>query len=261
MNTLPASYTTNEDTPVKLSGLSVADVDAGAANVTVTLSVASGTLTAANAGSVTVSGSGTGSIVLTGSVANIDAYLGNASNQPSYVPVANANGAVALTMTTSDLGNTGSGGTLTDTDIININITAVNDAPALAFNPTYATFDGNDALSGPVATTEIGNSPGHGVTLAGWVNWDGTGSTGVGQQFFYNGSTSDSGFGVYGAPGVGGLHLQILVGGVTGFDTGITLSPGWHNVAVSHDNSNFTLFVDGTAVATFNSIAAQRHPG
>jgi VCBS repeat-containing protein len=60
INTLPASYTTNEDTALKLAGLSIADVDAGTGNVTVTLSVASGTLAAATAGGVTVTGSGTG---------------------------------------------------------------------------------------------------------------------------------------------------------------------------------------------------------
>src|SRR3546814_5310032 len=102
----PSDLTTNEDTSVKLSGLSVADVDATSGNITVTLSVASGTITAATAGSVTASGSGTGTVTLTGTLANINAYLANATNQPSYVPAANASGAVTLTMTTSDGGNT-----------------------------------------------------------------------------------------------------------------------------------------------------------
>ena len=65
INTLPATFATSEDSPGKLAGLSVAD-DSGGGPITVTLTVGSGTLTAANAGSVTVSGSGTASIVLTG---------------------------------------------------------------------------------------------------------------------------------------------------------------------------------------------------
>src|SRR5690606_10879436 len=85
VNTMSANYTTNEDTSVKLSGLSVSD-DATSGNITVTLAVGSGTITASNAGSVTVAGSGTGSITLTGTLANINAYLANATNQPTYVP-------------------------------------------------------------------------------------------------------------------------------------------------------------------------------
>ncbi|MDI1361146.1 Ig-like domain-containing protein [Methylotenera sp.] len=130
VNTLPATFTTNEDTSVKLVGLSIADVDAGGNNVTVTLSVPTGILTAATAGGVTITGSGTGSLQLTGTVANINAYLATVANQPTYVPVADANGNVTLTMTTNDNGNTGTGGPLSDVDTSTITITAVNDAPA-----------------------------------------------------------------------------------------------------------------------------------
>ena len=48
----------------------------------------------------------------------------------SYAPTANYNGAATLTILTSDLGNTGAGGPLTDTDTVNITVNAVNDAPA-----------------------------------------------------------------------------------------------------------------------------------
>ena len=50
---------------------------------------------------------GTGSIVLTGTVANLNTYLGTVANQPTYVPVANVSGTVSLTMTTSDQGSAG----------------------------------------------------------------------------------------------------------------------------------------------------------
>jgi len=60
-----------------------------------------------------------------------------------YVPVANANGAVTLTMTTSDLGNTGSGGTLTDVDTRTINITAINDAPTATAGAVTGSEDTN----------------------------------------------------------------------------------------------------------------------
>jgi VCBS repeat-containing protein len=130
VNTLPASFTTNEDTVLKLAGLSASDVDAGAGTVTITLSVGSGTLAVAASGGVTVAGSGSASITLTGTLANINTYLGTVASQPVYTPVANATGAVTLTMTTSDGGNTGSGGVKVDTDTSTITITSINDAPS-----------------------------------------------------------------------------------------------------------------------------------
>ncbi|MGJ8619979.1 MAG: beta strand repeat-containing protein, partial [Methylophilaceae bacterium] len=167
VNTLPASYTTNEDTSVKLSGLSVSDLDAGAGNISVTLAVGSGTITSANAGGVTVAGSGTGSITLTGSLANINSYLASATNQPTYVPVANANGTVGLTMTTSDLGNTGSGGALTDVDSININITAVNDAPVNTLPASYTTNEDTSVKLSGLSVSDVDAGAGIiGVTLS-----------------------------------------------------------------------------------------------
>ncbi|WP_222611281.1 MULTISPECIES: Ig-like domain-containing protein [Undibacterium] len=161
VNTLPASYTTNEDTSLKLSGLSIADVDAGSSNVTVTLSVASGTLTAATAGSVTVSGSGSGTITLTGTVANINTYLGTVANQPTFAPVANANGTVVLTMTTNDGGNTGTDPGLTgtatderDIDTININVTPVNDPTTIGGNKTGTGSEDGGAITGTLTATD-----------------------------------------------------------------------------------------------------------
>ena len=126
-----------------LSGLSVSDVDAGAGAIKVTLSVTGGTVTAANAGGVSVAGSGTSSVELTGTLADINAYLAAAVSQPSFVPAANANGSVTLTMTTTDNGNSGSGGAQVDTDASTINITAVNDAPAGTDTSKTIAEDGN----------------------------------------------------------------------------------------------------------------------
>ena len=156
VNTLPPSFTTNEDTSVKLGGLSVSDVDAGLGTINVTLSVASGTLTAATAGGVTITGSGTASIVLSGTLANINTYLATVANQPTYVPVVNANGAVTLTMTTSDLGNSGTGGTLTDTDLSTITITAVNDAP-VGVNDTGSATEKGGVANGSGGSNGTGN--------------------------------------------------------------------------------------------------------
>ena len=81
-----------------------------------------------------VTGSGTANVVLTGTLANINAYLATAANQPTYVPVTDASGTVVLTMTTNDGGNTGidpglSGTASSEADIdsININIIPIAD--------------------------------------------------------------------------------------------------------------------------------------
>ncbi|MCG4451688.1 type I secretion C-terminal target domain-containing protein, partial [Pseudomonas sp. MMS21-TM103] len=128
VNLLPTSYTTNEDTALKLSGLSVSDVDVASGLVSVTLAVASGTISAASGSGVTVSGTGTGSVMLSGTLDDINAYLADQATQPSYLPAANASGDVTLTMTSNDGGNTGAGGVLIDTDISTITINPVADA-------------------------------------------------------------------------------------------------------------------------------------
>jgi hypothetical protein len=132
VNTLPASFTVMEDTTTSLAGMSVADVDVAAASMTFNLAVPAGqgTFTAANAGGVTVAGSTSNSLTLTGTAANLATYLGNAGNRPSYVPVANNTATVTLTITSSDGGATGSGGTRTDVDTRSINFTGVNDGPS-----------------------------------------------------------------------------------------------------------------------------------
>ncbi|UAJ73308.1 Ig-like domain-containing protein [Synechocystis sp. PCC 7339] len=157
VNTLPATFSVNEDTNLTLSGLSISDVDAGTGNVTVTLSVNSGTLSASSGGNVTVTDSGTGSITLTGTVANINTFLGGGS-APVFSPSANFNGAVTLTMVTNDGGNTGSGGPLSDTDTSTITVLDTT-APIISITLDDVTADnvvnaaeagGNVAITGTV---------------------------------------------------------------------------------------------------------------
>jgi len=116
----------DEDTPLSITGLSVSDVDAGSATIQVVLSVERGVLTVQAHDGVTITGSGTGSVTLEGSQAAINEALAQA-NGVVFQDAANHAGATTLTMTTSDLGNTGSGGALTDTDTVTINVAPVND--------------------------------------------------------------------------------------------------------------------------------------
>ena len=133
VNVTPAAQTTLEDTSLTFSigngnAVSVGDVDAESGSLQVNLGVSHGLLTLSGTAGLTVTGNGTAAVQLTGTVANIDAAL----NGLVYAPAANFNGAAAdtLTITTNDLGNTGTGGALSDTDTVTINITPVNDAPS-----------------------------------------------------------------------------------------------------------------------------------
>ena len=78
-NTVPVSITVTEDVASALTGISIADADALGGNMLVTLSVPTGTLAAITGGGVTVGGSGSGTLTLTGTVANINAFIAAAS--------------------------------------------------------------------------------------------------------------------------------------------------------------------------------------
>ncbi len=132
VNTLPSSFTATEDINISLAGMSVADVDSAANNVSFNLAIPAGqgTFTAVNAGGVSVSGNGSNALTLTGTVTNLASYLANAGNRPTYAPTANNTATVTLTITSNDGGATG-GSARTDVDARSISFTAVNDAPSL----------------------------------------------------------------------------------------------------------------------------------
>ncbi|MCC6917556.1 MAG: VCBS repeat-containing protein [Alphaproteobacteria bacterium] len=124
--TAPASISVTEDVASFVTGISFADVDAGSASVTATLSVATGQLSATSGSGVTVSGSGTGTLGLTGSIANINNFI--AGSNLSYLTASNATGSVTLNVSINDGGSTGTGGAQTGTGSTTLNISAVNDA-------------------------------------------------------------------------------------------------------------------------------------
>ena len=159
INTLPASPTTAEDTALALTGLSITDVDSGSADLTVTLAVGNGTLTASTAvsGGVSagqISNNGTATIVLTAPRATINATLADAAGLV-YTPASNFNGAETLTMTSDDGGNTGAGGALTDTDTLAITVTAVNDAPVLTSPASLTTNEDTSVVVSGVSVADV----------------------------------------------------------------------------------------------------------
>jgi Ca2+-binding RTX toxin-like protein len=160
VNTVPGAQTATEDTAKVVTGISIADVDAGSGTVTTTLSVAHGTLTVATVGGgAAVSGSGTDTVTLTGTVAQINATLA-ALNAVTYQGNSNFNGSDTLTVTTNDGGNSGSGGAKSDTDTVSISVSAVNDAPVNTVpGAQTATQDTAKVIAGlAVADVDAGSS-------------------------------------------------------------------------------------------------------
>ena len=122
---IPSDITVTEDTAsnFNLSSMSFADADGD--SLTVTLAAGAGTFAASSGGGVTVGGSGTGTLTLAGTVANINTYLDTTSNI-QYTGASNSSGNDATTVTVN--ANDGTVNPLLGT--INVDITAVNDAPS-----------------------------------------------------------------------------------------------------------------------------------
>ncbi|HSE31786.1 MAG TPA: Calx-beta domain-containing protein, partial [Pyrinomonadaceae bacterium] len=126
VNTVPGPQSTNQNTPLTFSSgngnqISVADVDAGTNAIQVTLTATNGTLTlSGTSGLAFTVGDGTAdaTMTFTGTIANINTAL----NGMTFTPNLGFSGAATVAITTNDLGNTGSGGPLTDTDTVNIQV-------------------------------------------------------------------------------------------------------------------------------------------
>lgn len=136
VNTVPGAQSTREDVKITFSSangnlIAIDDADAGAANLQVTLTAVNGVLSLSGiAGLSFTAGDGTadGTMTFTGSKVDIN----NALAGLDFRPTANFSGSASLTILTDDLGNSGFGGALTDTDAIAITVSAVNDAPTAA---------------------------------------------------------------------------------------------------------------------------------
>ncbi|SMY38821.1 Poly(beta-D-mannuronate) C5 epimerase 7 [Photobacterium andalusiense] len=148
VNTVPAPFDVNEDSSHVITGLSIADVDAKesgtSGQMTVELSVEHGQLAIAagvDTSGLTITDNGDGKLVISGDIDKINTLLDAGIK---YTGDENFNGSDQLTMTTSDNGNVGSGGVLTDVSTVDITVTPVNDAPV---NTVPAAFDVNEDSS------------------------------------------------------------------------------------------------------------------
>ncbi|MEX2142228.1 MAG: hypothetical protein WD894_23370 [Pirellulales bacterium] len=170
VNTIPVPQSTNEDTALVFSSgngnlISIADLDAGASPVQVTLTATNGAISLNGTAGLSFStgdGAADATMTFTGTVANINTAL----NGLSFAPTSNYNGAASLQITTDDQGNTGSGGALTDTETVNITVNAVNDAPVNTIpvpqstnEDTALVFSSGNGNQISIADPDAGGSP------------------------------------------------------------------------------------------------------
>jgi MYXO-CTERM domain-containing protein len=117
----PANASTAPDVPRVFTNISIADADAGAGTLEVSLTCTNGTLTlAALTGLSFTVGDGTSdaAMTFTGTLTSINAALNGLTFTPTLAFV----GAATIQIDADDQGNTGPGGALTDTHTINLNV-------------------------------------------------------------------------------------------------------------------------------------------
>ncbi len=145
-SSLVTDVTVTEDVAsnVDLSALTLADVDSTGSSVTLTASAGIFSDNTRGSGNVTLTGSGTDTLVLTGTFANINTFLDTASNI-QYTGASNANGDDAATFTVT--ANDGDGSGEVSLGTVNLDITAVNDAPTLSISDTSLSYTENDSAT------------------------------------------------------------------------------------------------------------------
>jgi hypothetical protein len=134
VNTVPAGpLVTNEDVSINITGVSVADPDLGANNLSMVLSAINGRLTLNTAvpggllpGDIT--NNGTSSVTVNAPLSRINTTLASATGL-TYQPNAHFSGNDTFTIQSNDGGNFGYGGPRTDTDTVLIQIAPIVDAP------------------------------------------------------------------------------------------------------------------------------------
>jgi VCBS repeat-containing protein len=139
-NTVPAPQATNQNTALVFSTgngnrIAVADVDAGASPVRVTLTATNGSITLNGVAGLTfTTGDGTAdpTMTFTGTAAAVNIALDGLS----FNPTNGFSGSASLAITTNDQGNTGSGGALSASNTVSITVNAVG-LPT-ASNDTYS---------------------------------------------------------------------------------------------------------------------------
>ncbi|MCH5377790.1 MAG: cadherin-like domain-containing protein, partial [Planctomycetes bacterium] len=168
---LPVSLQTDEDVPLPLGGIQIADPDAGLGTIDLTLSVLHGTIDIGFVPNGVISsniiGNGTQTVTLSSTLAEINATLAaigavTYTNDPEHF-----NGGDRLTIIVNDLGNSGTGGAQRAVGTVPITVNPINDAPVIATPGTVTGLEDNDvAVTGvSISDVEIDASPVSGPML------------------------------------------------------------------------------------------------
>ena len=178
VNVLPAGpITAVHDTDMPLTGIAVTDVDAGTEPVQVVLSVLHGTITVSTSvltgvGPMQVTGNGTASVTVTAPLAQINTTFADA-NGIIYHGDSTYTGADTLTVATDDLGHSGAGGNLTDSDTLALEVVPPNAPPVATPSSLSVPEDGSATLiltgtdaDGDALTFAIAVAPAHGTVSA-----------------------------------------------------------------------------------------------
>ncbi|MFM9960123.1 MAG: ELWxxDGT repeat protein [Planctomycetaceae bacterium] len=147
--TVPAAQTTNEDTAKLIPAITVADLEA--TTLDVNLAVTRGQLTLGTVTGLTFQNSttnGSATLRIQGSQTDVN----NALRTLTYLPNLNVSGNDTLTATVSDLGATGTGGTLTANKTVAITIRPINDAPVRTAGMLTAINVLEDSATGAAAS-------------------------------------------------------------------------------------------------------------
>jgi hypothetical protein len=150
---VPGAQTVDQDATSGISGFDLIDIDAGYLDVTATLTVNNGALSVTPFGGLTIAGDGTDTVTITGSVAQIK----NALNSLQYTPDAGYTGADTLTVTVNDLGNTGTGGALSDTETVALTVSDLSFIPEINLDPLNTSGGANDRNFEAVFSTAVGS--------------------------------------------------------------------------------------------------------
>lgn len=183
VNQVPGTQTVDEDTGLTFSGttgnlIAVADVDASAGTMQITLTATNGLISLGSVTGLTfVNGDGVGdsAMTFTGTLNTLNSALGSIQ----FSPTTEFSGTARIDILTDDRGNSGAGSALTDSDSITINVRAVNDPPiaaddvasvssgqsvAIAVTINDSDVDGTLALNS--ITIVSGGGPAHGTARA-----------------------------------------------------------------------------------------------
>jgi hypothetical protein len=162
VNAVPGAQGTGLNTMLVFSAangnvLSVTDADGNLSTARVTVTNGVVNVTLSGAATISAGANGTGTLTISGTQADINATLDGLR----YTPTAAFTGAATLTLLSTD------SGALTDSDVININVSAVANLPRIDLDDGSATQTAGDNLS---SNTYTGSTAGSTIPWSGgWI--------------------------------------------------------------------------------------------